>query len=140
MAITYITENVSLPKQFKKRQLSKWIKDIIQTHGEKTGDIAYIFCNDDKILEINTQYLKHKYYTDIITFDYTEGNTVSGDIFISMDTVRSNAVEFNVSFEQELYRVMIHGILHLCGLNDKTATARMKMECAENEALDQMSF
>jgi rRNA maturation RNase YbeY len=140
MAITYITENVNLPKQFKKRQLSKWIKEVIRTREKKTGDIAYIFCNDKKILQINTQYLKHKYYTDIITFDYTEGNTVSGDIFISMDTVRSNAIEFDVSFEQELYRVMIHGILHLCGINDKTAIARMEMERAENEALDKLSF
>ena len=136
MAITYITENVNLPKKFKKRQLSKWIKDIIQTHGKKTGDIAYIFCNDEKILEINTQYLKHKYYTDIITFDYTEGNTVSGDIFISMDTVRSNAVEFDVSFEQELYRVMIHGILHLCGYEDNTHTKKRDMRKKEDEALD----
>ena len=140
MAITYITENVNLPKQFKKRQLSQWVKDIIQTHGKKTGDIAYIFCNDEKILEINTQYLKHKYYTDIITFDYTEGNTVSGDIFISLDTVKTNSERFSTNYEEELRRVMIHGILHLCGIDDKTATARIEMKRAENEAFDLLSL
>ena len=140
MAITYITENVNLPKQFKKRQISKWIKYIIQTHERKTGAIVYIFCNDEKILEINTQYLKHKFYTDIITFDYTKGNTVSGDIFISLDTVKTNSERFKTNYEEELRRVLIHGILHLCGIDDKTAATRIIMECAENEALDKLSF
>ena len=99
------------------------------------GEISYIFCNDEKILEVNRQYLQHDYYTDIITFDYTEGDKISGDLFISLDTVRSNAEQFHQSYEQELHRVIIHGILHLCGINDKGPGEREIMEKNENEAL-----
>jgi rRNA maturation RNase YbeY len=99
------------------------------------GDIAYIFCNDEKILEINRQYLGHDYFTDIITFDYDEGDIISGDLFISLDTVRSNAEEQGTNYDEELYRVIIHGILHLCGINDKGPGEREIMEAAENEAL-----
>ena len=99
------------------------------------GDVAYIFCNDSKILEVNQQYLQHDYYTDIITFDYCEGNRISGDLFISLDTVRSNAELFGKSYHEELHRVIIHGILHLCGINDKGPGERELMEEAENAAL-----
>lgn len=90
------------------------------TYEKRVGEIAYIFCSDEKILEVNRRYLQHDYYTDIITFDYCEGNRLSGDLFISLDTVRTNAEQFaGNDYERELYRVIIHGILHLCGINDK---------------------
>ena len=136
MAITYITENVNLPRRLKKRQISKWIKEIIHMHGKKTGDIAYVFCDDERILDINTRYLKHTYYTDIITFDYTEGDTVFGDIFISLDTVKDNAVRYKTNFDEELRRVIIHGILHLCGYEDNTRVRKKDMRKREDEAMD----
>ena len=123
-----------MPK-IKKRDTSAWIKAVAQTYGKKVGDIAYIFCNDEKILEVNRQYLQHDYYTDIITFDYTEDDIISGDLFISLDTVRSNSEEQNTSYDEELHRVIIHGILHLCGINDKAPGEREIMEAAENKAL-----
>ena len=102
---------------------------------KKTREIAYIFCSDEKILEVNRQYLQHDYYTDIITFDYCEGDRLSGDLFISLDTIRTNAEQFGASYEDELHRVIIHGILHLCGINDKGPGEREVMEAAENKAL-----
>ena len=123
-----------MPK-IKKRDTSAWIKAVAQTYGKKVGDIAYIFCNDEKILEVNRLYLQHDYYTDIITFDYTEDDIISGDLFISLDTVRSNSEEHNTSYDEELHRVIIHGILHLCGINDKAPGEREIMEAAENKAL-----
>ncbi len=132
--ITYNTDGISMPK-IKKRDTSAWIKAVAQTYGKKVGDIAYIFCNDEKILEVNRQYLQHDYYTDIITFDYTEDDIISGDLFISLDTVRSNSEEQNTSYDEELHRVIIHGILHLCGINDKAPGEREIMEAAENKAL-----
>ena len=119
----------------KRRETSAWIKSVALTHGKKIGDIAYIFCDDEKILEVNREYLQHDYYTDIITFDYTEENVISGDLFISLDTVRSNSEQLGVSYEQELHRVIIHGILHLCGINDKGEGEREIMEMHENKAL-----
>lgn len=103
---------------------------------KRVGEIAYIFCSDEKILEVNRQYLQHDYYTDIITFDYCEGKRLSGDLFISLDTVRTNAVQFEAPYETELFRVIIHGILHLCGINDKGPGEREIMEAAENKALE----
>ena len=99
------------------------------------GEIAYIFCDDEKILEVNREYLQHDYYTDIITFDYCEGDTISGDLFISLDTVKSNSELVGATYEQELFRVIIHGILHLCGINDKGPGEREIMEACENKAL-----
>lgn len=119
----------------KRREVNAWIRAVAQKYEKKVGDVAYIFCNDDRILEVNREYLQHDYYTDIITFDYTEGNRISGDLFISLDTVRTNAEQFGTAYEQELYRVIIHGILHLCGINDKGPGEREIMEAAENEAL-----
>ena len=100
----------------KKRETTAWIKAVADTYGKKVGEIAYIFCSDEKILEVNRQYLQHDYYTDIITFDYCEGKKLSGDLFISLDTVRTNAEQFNAPYETELYRVIIHGILHTASL------------------------
>lgn len=134
MSITYQTENVKLPA-LKKRKVSEWIKKVAASHGKKTGDIAYIFCDDNKILEINNSYLQHDYYTDIITFDYTENDLISGDIFISLDTVKSNAEQFGTDYTEEIHRIIIHGILHLCGINDKGPGEREMMTQHENEAL-----
>ena len=99
------------------------------------GEIAYIFCSDEKILEVNQEYLQHDYYTDIITFDYCEEDTLNGDLFISLDTVRTNAEQVGATYDEELHRVIIHGILHLCGINDKGPGERELMEAAENKAL-----
>jgi len=132
--IQYIAENVELPI-LQKQKTNRWIKEIAADYNLKVGDIAYIFCSDERILEVNNQYLNHDYYTDIITFDYSEGNTISGDIFISLDTVRSNSADFEVSFENELLRIIIHGILHLCGQDDKTPELRLEMTEKENIAL-----
>lgn len=132
--ITYQTEGVKMP-HIKKREITEWIKTIAESYGKKVGEIAYIFCSDEKILEVNRQYLQHDYYTDIITFDYTEGNRISGDLFISLDTVRTNAEQFKASYDNELHRVIIHGILHLCGIDDKGPGEREIMETAENKAL-----
>jgi len=136
--IQYIAEEVELPV-FPKQKVTRWIKETATAYGKKTGEIAYIFCTDKRILEVNNQYLKHDYYTDIITFDYSEGPVISGDIFISLDTVESNAVAFNVSMEDELKRIMIHGILHLCGQDDKTPELRLEMTRKENLALETYS-
>ncbi|GHT36248.1 endoribonuclease YbeY [Bacteroidia bacterium] len=134
MAIAYYTENVKLPP-IKRRVISAWIKTVAGSYDKKTGEITYIFCSDEKILEINNQYLQHDYYTDIITFDYTEGSLLSGDLFISLDTVRTNAEKFKTSYMEELHRTIIHGILHLCGINDKGEGEREIMENNENIAL-----
>lgn len=119
----------------KKRNTSAWIKAVAATYGRKVGEIGYMFVNDEKILEVNREYLGHDYYTDIITFDYDEGTQVNGDIVISLDTVRSNAEKFGKGYDDELHRVIIHGILHLCGINDKGPGEREIMEAAENKAL-----
>lgn len=116
-------------------EVRQWICAVAATYGRRLGNIAYIFCNDEQILEVNRQYLHHDYYTDIITFDYTAGNKISGDLFISTDTVRSNALQLGKQPDEELHRVVVHGILHLCGINDKGPGEREVMEAAENEAL-----
>ena len=137
--IQYIAENVKMPA-LQKQRINRWIKEIADGYGKKTGDIAYLFCDDQKILEVNNQYLEHDYYTDIITFDYTTGNTISGDIFISLDTVKSNADEYGADFETELHRILIHGILHLCGNDDKSPELRADMTNKENKALGQLKL
>ena len=119
----------------KKRLTTAWIRTVAATYGMKVGDVNYIFCNDERILEVNREYLQHDYYTDIITFDYTEGNLISGDLFISLDTVKTNSKQFATEYEEELHRTIIHGILHLCGINDKGPGEREIMEAAENKAL-----
>ena len=133
--ITYNTDGVKMPK-IKRKDTTAWIKAVAQTYGRKVGEVGYMFVNDEKILEINNEYLGHDYYTDVITFDYDEDDVVNGDIVISLDTVRTNAELFNKAYEDELYRVIIHGILHLCGLNDKGPGEREIMEKAENKALE----
>ena len=120
MAIAYYAEDIELPA-IKKRVVSGWVKAVAETYGKKTGDISYIFCSDEKILEVNRQYLQHDYYT--------------GDLFISLDTVRTNAETFHTDYNEELHRTIIHGILHLCGINDKGPGEREIMEENENRAL-----
>ncbi|MGI6233334.1 MAG: rRNA maturation RNase YbeY [Prevotella sp.] len=132
--ISYQADGIDMP-DIKKREITKWIKDVAATYQRRVGDIGYMFVNDEKILEVNRQYLGHDYYTDIITFDYDEGNVISGDIVISLDTVRSNAELFGKTYDDELHRVIIHGILHLCGINDKGPGEREIMEACENKAL-----
>lgn len=134
MAVTYQTEGIEMPN-IKKRETTEWIKAVAATYEKRIGEIAYIFCSDEKILEVNRQYLQHDYYTDIITFDYCEGNRLSGDLFISLETVKSNSEQFHTPYAEELHRTIIHGILHLCGINDKGPGEREIMEEAENKAL-----
>ena len=132
--ITYNAEDVKLPK-IRKRDTTSWIKAVAAMHDRKVGEIGYMFVSDEKILEVNNQYLGHDYYTDIITFDYCEGDILNGDIVISLDTVRTNAEKFGTSYQDELNRVIIHGVLHLCGINDKGPGEREIMEDNENKAL-----
>ena len=132
--ISYNTINVKMPA-IRRRDTSAWVKAVAASYGKKVGEIAYIFVDDEEILRVNREYLQHDYYTDIITFDYTEGDTISGDLFISLDTVRTNAEQFGKPYEEELHRVIIHGILHLCGINDKGPGEREIMEAAEDKAL-----
>ena len=123
-----------MPK-IRKRDTTAWIKAVAATYGKRVGDIGYMFVDDEKILEVNREYLGHDYYTDIITFDYCEENVLNGDLVISLDTVKSNAELFKKDYDEELHRVIIHGILHLCGINDKGPGEREIMEEAENKAL-----
>ncbi len=133
--ITYQADGTDMP-QINQQATTLWIKEVAASYGKRVGDIAYIFCSDEKILEVNRQYLQHDYYTDIITFDYCEGNRLSGDLVISLDTVRTNAGQFaGGDYRRELHRVIIHGILHLCGINDKGPGEREIMEAAEEKAL-----
>jgi len=132
--IKYFKEDTTF--NFKgKRKCNAWIKTIIHTNRLSVGDINIIFCSDNYILEINNKYLKHNYYTDVITFDYCEGKYLNGDIIISIDTVKENAVLYKTTFENELHRVIIHGVLHLIGYKDKNAKDKKLMKEAEESAL-----
>lgn len=137
MSITFDSDNIDFPN-IKKRETSAWIKKIANSYNKKIGNVDYLFCNDEKILEINRQYLDHDFYTDIISFDYSEGDIISGDIFISLDTVRTNSQKYNTDFQEELHRVIIHGVLHLCGLDDKLEVDAIRMRESENSALKQL--
>lgn len=133
--IAYYSEDIEMPI-LDMETTSKWIRAVAKTYEKRVGDISYIFCSDEKILEVNKQYLQHDYYTDIITFDYTSGNRIGGDIFISLDTVRTNSETFKTEYDEEFKRTIIHGILHLCGINDKGPGEREIMETNENKALE----
>jgi len=132
--ITFLTEQIELPN-IDQTKIREWIKKVAASYSKRVGEITYFFCNDDKILAVNREYLQHDYYTDIITFDYCQGNRLSGDLFISLDTVRSNADMLGTDYNTELHRVIIHGVLHLCGINDKGPGEREIMEAAEDKAL-----
>jgi rRNA maturation RNase YbeY len=132
--ITYSAEGVKFPK-IKRRDTTAWIRRVAATYGKRVGEVGYLFCDDEHILQVNREYLQHDYYTDIITFDYCEGDMLNGDLVISLDTIRTNAEQFGRPYDEELHRVIIHGILHLCGQNDKGPGEREQMEAAENRAL-----
>lgn len=137
--ITYNVEGVRMPA-IKKRATNAWIRAVAASHGRRVGEVGYMFVDDEKILEVNREYLGHDYYTDIITFDYDEGDRINGDLVISLDTVRTNAEQFGKPYDEELHRVIIHGILHLCGINDKGPGEREIMEAAENKALKMITL
>lgn len=139
MAVTFQSEGIDFPG-IRKRDIKNWIKLVVDGYGKKIGEVNYLFCTDEKILEVNNQYLSHDFYTDIITFDYSEGNKISGDIFISLETVGTNSQKYNTNFMEELHRVIIHGILHLCGIDDKSDDDSRKMREAENRALEQTNI
>ena len=117
------------------KQISDWLNKVIISENKKEGDINYIFCDDEYLVEINQQYLDHDTLTDIISFDYSVGNELHGDIFISVERVRENAEEFNVSFEEELQRVLVHGVLHYCGYKDKSEADELIMRNKEDEKI-----
>lgn len=136
--ITYGCDGVKMPS-VRRREVTAWIKAVAACHNRKVGEIGYMFVDDEKILEVNREYLNHDFYTDIITFDYDEGDIINGDIVISLDTVRSNAELFHRDYDEELRRVIIHGVLHLCGIDDKGPGEREIMEAEENRALDMLA-
>lgn len=120
---------------FKKREISSWIKQIANTKQFVCGDIAYMFVEESKIIEVNKEFLQHDYSTDIITFDYSSDGTISGDVFICPEVVRLNSIDFSTSFEDELKRVIIHGVLHLCGIADKSVEEEANMHREEDAAI-----
>lgn len=136
--IQWTAQRVELP-DIDTAAFSRWIDAVTAAHGRILGEITYIFCDDDRIIEVNREFLQHDYYTDIITFDYSRGRLIRGDLFISLDTVASNAELVGATYRDELCRVIIHGVLHLCGINDKGPGEREIMERNENEALAMLS-
>ena len=132
--ISYQSDGVPMP-DIKHRETTAWIRKVAALHDRRVGSIGYMFVNDEKILEVNRQYLGHDYYTDIITFDYTNRHRIAGDMVMSLDTVRTNSELYARSYEEELMRVIVHGVLHLCGINDKGPGEREIMEKNEDEAL-----
>ncbi len=134
MAIRFSVQDVHFELE-NEQNLKKWISNVVLRRGKAVGNISYLFCDDNYLLGVNRQYLNHDTYTDIITFDYVVGNLVSGDIMISVERVWENAEKFGVPFEQELHRVVIHGVLHLLGQGDKTDSEAAEMRRLENEAL-----
>jgi len=131
MSINFFNEDVLLPK-LGKRKLNSWIKSVVLKEGKKPGDISFIFCSDDFLLEVNKKYLNHDYYTDIITFDYVENEIIQGDIFISLDRVKENAMIYKTTFDNELHRMLIHGVLHLLGYKDKLKRDKHLMTAKED--------
>lgn len=125
----------SVMPELNERADSAWITRVAQSHGRRVGNINYVFCNDEEILALNRQYIGHDYYTDHIGFDYSAGDILSGDIYVGIETVQTNAELFGKTYDDELHRVIIHGLLHLVGFKDKTDEERAVMETAEDEAL-----
>lgn len=134
MSIRFASQNIDfeLPQVEK---VKKWVSQVVQLRGKRVGNISYLFCDDEHLLGVNQQFLNHDTYTDIITFDYVVADLISGDIMISVDRVGENAEKFGVPFEQELHRVVIHGVLHLLGQGDKSDTEAAEMRRQEEEAL-----
>lgn len=132
--ITYNINNVAKP-DINEAEVSAWVRQVAKSYGKVVGDINYIFVDDKTILDINRRFIGHNYYTDHIGFDYSDAGALNGDIYISLDTVRSNAELYGATFDEELRRIIIHGLLHLCGLRDKTPEERQQMQQAEDQAL-----
>ena len=132
--ISFQADNISMPP-IDFRKVEQWIKSVAAQHGFSVGDLNYIFCDDEKILAVNREFLQHDYYTDVITFDYTTRTRVNGDIYISLDTVATNAQQVGAPFLHELHRIIIHGLLHLTGQADKTPETKAQMTAKEEDAL-----
>ena len=132
--IQFISQDVAFQLK-QKRKIKKWLTDLINSPHKRVGEISIVFSNNDYVLEVNKQFLSHDFYTDIITFNYNEDDFISGDLIISIDMVRENAEKYEETFEHELHRVVVHGILHLLGLNDETKKEEAAMRIAENDAL-----
>lgn len=133
--VRFYNEDIDMPSLDTAR-ITQWLRRVAAQHKRQLGDINYIFCSDRKILEVNRQYLGHDYYTDIITFDETKDQRIAGDLFISLETVASNAEMMHTSYDEELHRVLVHGVLHLCGLKDKQDDDAARMREEERNALD----
>ena len=136
--IHFSSENIDLPA-LNYPQVERWIRAVAAQYNFSVGELNYIFCDDEKILAVNHEFLQHDYYTDIITFDYTTRTRVNGDIYISLDTVKSNAEQVGATFLQELYRIIIHGLLHLTGQADKTPETKAQMTAKEEDALKKLA-
>ena len=132
--ITWQAQNVGMP-ELDEQRLALWLQNVAEAHNRILDGLGYIFCDDETILDVNRQFLNHDYYTDIITFDYCRGRMVRGDMYISLDTVATNAEAVDEPYHRELLRVIVHGVLHLCGINDKGPGEREIMEAHENDAL-----
>lgn len=132
--IQFTTQDIEMPS-INQRAVTRWIKAVAAHYGFTVGNINYIFCSDERELEVNREFLGHDYYTDVITFDYSTASTLNGDIFISLDTIRSNAEMVGTTFDQELLRIIIHGVLHLTGQADKTPETKAQMTAKEEHAL-----
>lgn len=131
--ITFNYETVFKLKN--EEESSRWIQSVVVKEGFELGELNYIFCNDEYLHKLNVDFLQHDTYTDIISFDYTLGKMINGDIYISVDRVKENAVKFNVTFDEEIHRVLIHGVLHFFGIKDKTEEEKKEMRNKENECL-----
>lgn len=136
--IEWLTDGTTKMPDLDTARLEEWIVAVAASHNRIVGPLTYIFCDDPKIIEVNRQFLNHDYFTDIITFDYSRGRMISGDMFISLDTVESNSVLVGATYTRELLRVIIHGVLHLCVINDKGPGEREIMESFENKALKKL--
>ncbi len=136
--IHFTSDSIPMPCLDTNR-ISLWLCRVAADYDMHIGVVNYIFCNDERILEVNRQFLGHDYYTDVITFDYCNAGTLSGDIFISVDTVKSNARNEHTDFQDELHRILVHGLLHLTGQNDKTPDTKAEMTAKENRALCQLT-
>ena len=132
--IHFINDNIAMPP-IDFRKVEQWIKAVAAQHGFSVGELTYVFCDDEKILSVNREFLQHDYYTDVITFDYSTRTRVNGDIYISLDTVATNAEQVGAPFLHELHRIIIHGLLHLTGQADKTPETKAQMTAKEEDAL-----
>lgn len=132
--ISFSSKNIEIPN-VDIEKIDRWLREVADSHQRRIGNLNYLFCDDEEILRVNREFLHHDYFTDIITFDYSYKHTVSGDIFISLDTVKSNAEQLDVDYSTELLRVIVHGLLHLCGIDDKAPGEREIMEKNEDKAL-----